>query len=91
VPASPDNPEIDRLQGESDSARVATGRRRPGPEQGAVGLDALAAAIDTARATGDHGVLDDEPAVQGFRRPWRSQPTCEQIMANVDIDPVTGC
>ncbi len=54
-------------------------------------LDALMAAIDTARATGDDGVVYDELAVQGWRRPSRRLPTREQIMADVDVDPVTGC
>jgi hypothetical protein len=56
-----------------------------------VDLDALAVAIDTARATGDHGALYDELAVQGWRRPSRKVPTREQIIDNVTVDPVTGC
>jgi hypothetical protein len=56
-----------------------------------VDLDALAVAIDTARSTGDHGVLYDELAVQGWRRPSRKQPSTEEIAANVTVDPVTGC
>ncbi len=72
--------------------RVATGRRWPGPEHDAVDLDALAAAINTARSTSDDGALYDELATQGWRRPSGKQPTREQIIANVDVvDPVTGC
>ncbi len=52
-------------------------------------LDTLVAAIDTARATGDDGVVYDELAVQDWRRPSRRLPTREQIM--VDVDPATGC
>jgi hypothetical protein len=37
-----------------------------------VDLAALAAAIDTARSSGDLAVVYDELAVQGFRRPSRS-------------------
>ncbi len=59
------------------------------PEYGAVDLDALVAAIDTACATGADGVVYDELAVQGWRRPTRRLPTREQIM--VDVDPATGC
>jgi hypothetical protein len=56
-----------------------------------VDLDALAAAIDAARATGDHGVLYDELTVQGWRRPSRKVPTRAQILDLVTVDPITGC
>jgi hypothetical protein len=64
VPAGPDNPETGQPNGKPDGVHVATGRRWPGPEHGAVDLDALAA-IDAARSTGDPGALYDELATQG--------------------------
>lgn len=54
-------------------------------------LDALASALDAARSSGDLGGLYDELAAQGWRRQSRKTPSAEELTANVNVDPITGC
>lgn len=54
-------------------------------------LDALAAALEQARRTGNREVFLDELAAQGWRRLSRHLPTPEEFRSLVDVDPVTNC
>jgi len=56
-----------------------------------VDLDALAAAVDDARSSGERNALFDELAVQGWHRGTAKRISAEDITTNVDVDPFSGC